>query len=63
MLLYHFTSHDPRDSVIVTGFMFADNLARLGDIDKAIAAHRQGVDGVRKYGVDSGYLARVKSNL
>jgi hypothetical protein len=43
--------------------MFADNLARLGDIDKAIAAHRQGVDGVRKYGVDSGYLARVKSNL
>jgi hypothetical protein len=40
-----------------------DNLVRLGDIDKAIAAHRQGVNGVRKYGASEWYVNRVKSNL
>jgi hypothetical protein len=33
------------------------------DIDKAIAAHWQGVNGVRKYGASEWYVNRVKSNL
>jgi len=50
-------------SVVIAGFLFMDNLVRLGDIDKAIAAHRQGVNGVRKYGASEWYVNRVKSNL
>ena len=51
------------ESVVIAGFLFMDNLVRLGDIDKAIAAHRQGVNGVRKYGASEWYVNRVKSNL
>ena len=58
-----YNPYDSLESVIIAGFLFMDNLVRLGDIDKAIAAHRQGVNGVRKYGASEWYVNRVKSNL
>jgi len=55
--------HNSLDSVIIAGFLFMDNLNRLGDVDKAIAAHRQGVSGVKEHGDTEWYVKRVKSNL
>ena len=55
--------HNSLDSVIIAGFLFMDNLNRLGDVDKAIAAHRQGVSGVKEHGDTKWYVQRVKSNL
>lgn len=53
---------NPLDSVVISGYIYMENLRRLGDSDLAIAAHRQGVDGVRKYGATKWYIDRVKGN-
>ena len=53
----------PLDSLIIAGYLYMDNLRKLGDHDLAIAAHRQGVDGVRKYGASKWYINKVKDNL
>jgi len=55
--------HNSLDSVIIAGFLFMDNLNYFGDIDKAIAAYRQGVSGVKEHGDTEWYVKRVKSNL
>lgn len=55
--------HNSLDSVIIAGFLFMDNLNHFGDVDKAIAAYRQGVSGVKEHGVTEWYVKRVKSNL
>ena len=51
---------NPLESVIIAGYLYMDNLKRFGDSDLAIAAHRQGVNGVRKYGASDWYIKRVK---
>lgn len=55
--------HNSLDSVIIAGFLFMDNLNHFGDVDKAIAAYRQGVSGVKEHGDTEWYVKRVKSNL
>lgn len=51
---------DPLESAIIAGYLYVDNLKRLGSSDLAIAAHRQGVNGVRRYGGSNWYIKRVK---
>lgn len=54
--------YDASDSVeasIIAGFIIMDALDRLGDMDYAIAAYRQGVAGVRRDGPTSWYVERV----
>jgi hypothetical protein len=53
---------NPLDSVVISGYIYMDNLKRLGNPDLAIAAHRQGVDGVRKYGATKWYINRVRGD-
>lgn len=51
----------PLDSAILTGRLYMENLERLGSPELAIAAHRQGVVGVRKNGASAWYVERVMS--
>jgi len=54
---------DPRDgqmAAIRAGQLFADNLKILGSHDLAIAAHKQGPTGVKKYGPCLWYVRKVK---
>lgn len=53
----------PLDAAIIAGYIFMDNFSRLKDSDSAIAAHRQGVRGVRENGPAAWYVRRVKDNL
>lgn len=50
---------DPGESAILAGLVYMDNLAQLGSVELAIAAHRQGVAGVRRDGASEWYVARV----
>lgn len=52
----------PLESAILTGRLYMDNLRRLGSQELAIAAHRQGVSGVRNNGAAQWYVERVMSN-
>lgn len=54
---------DPLESLIISGKLYIDNLKLLGSEDLAIAAHRQGVSGVRKYGPSYWYIKKVKNIL
>lgn len=54
---------NPLDAAIIAGYIFMENLSRLKDSDSAIAAHRQGIRGVRKNGPAAWYVKRVKDNL
>lgn len=49
----------PLESAILTGRIFMDNLLALGNIEDAIAAHRQGRTGVRNNGRTQWYVDRV----
>ena len=51
---------NPTDAAIIAGRILMDNFARLGDMDLAIAAYRQGVAGVRRDGATGWYVARVR---
>lgn len=54
---------DPRDpiqSAILAGLVYMDNLRALGSVELAIAAHRQGVAGVRRDGASGWYVERVR---
>ena len=56
--------HNAQDAAVLTGRMFMDNLRYFdGDIDKAIAAHKMGRDGVLNIGMPWGYVNKVKSLL
>ena len=55
--------HDPYSSAVIAGRIYVDNLARLRDPTLAIAAHRQGADGVERNGPTWWYVERVYSNL
>lgn len=54
---------NPHDTAYLTARIFRDNYNRLKSIDAAIAAHNQGVDGVRNHGIDYNYVARVKKGM
>ncbi len=49
----------PLDSAILTGRIYMDNLRALGNIEDAIAAHRQGRTGVKNNGRTQWYVDRV----
>ena len=55
--------HDPYSAAVIAGRIYVDNLARLGDPTLAIAAHRQGANGVERNGPTRWYVERVYSNL
>ena len=50
---------DPYSAAVIAGRIYVDNLARLGDPTLAIAAHRQGADGVERNGPTWWYVERV----
>ena len=50
---------DPVESAILAGLVYMDNLLALGSVELAIAAHRQGVAGVRRDGASDGYVEWV----
>ena len=54
---------DPYSAAVIAGRIYVDNLARLGDQELAIAAHRQGADGVERNGPTQWYVERVYRNL
>jgi hypothetical protein len=55
-----FDPFNPEEAVIIAGKIMAENLAALnGDLNKAIAAYRQGVGGVRKNGATDWYINAV----
>jgi hypothetical protein len=56
-----FDELDPYGAAYVTARLYLDNLGRLGDEDKAIAAHFQGARGVRRDGVCVQYVAMVRA--
>lgn len=49
----------PLESAILTGRIYLDNLKALGNVEDAIAAHRQGRTGVRRSGRTQWYVDRV----
>ena len=51
---------DPYDAAYITGRLYADALAALGDPDAATCAHKQGIAGVKRDGPLGWYLERVK---
>lgn len=51
---------DPYDAAYVTARLYCDHLAALRSEDLAITAHLYGLDGARRHGVASEYLARVR---
>ena len=55
--------YDPRDpceAAIIAGRILMSNFAQLGDMDLAVAAYRQGVEGVRRDGATGWYVAKVR---
>lgn len=70
----HETYHDERaarwgeyhadnatESAIIAGRIIMHNYRILGDMDLAIAAYKQGVEGVRRNGPERWYIERVKN--
>lgn len=53
----------PLDTAILTGKIFMADLAALGNVEDAIAAHNQGRTGVRNDGRDQEYVNRVLSHM
>jgi len=51
--------HDATEAAILAGKIYMANLARLGNETDAIAAHRQGVNGVKRNGATMWYVERV----
>lgn len=55
--------HDPYSAAVIASRIYVDNLTRLGDPTLAIAAHRQGANGVERNGPTRWYVERVYCNL
>ena len=53
----------PLDTAILTGKIFVADLAALGNVEDAIAAHNQGRSGVRNNGRDQEYVNRVLTHM
>lgn len=47
------------DALYISGRLYMDNLRALGSDVKATAAHKQGATGVRRDGIDLGYVSKV----
>jgi hypothetical protein len=55
-----FDPTDPYESVIIAGRIMQENLSAFdGDLKMAIAAYRQGVSGVQKWGISQWYVDAV----
>jgi hypothetical protein len=54
---------DPWDAAYITGRLYIDHLRELGSEEAAIAAHKQGVAGVRAKGIEAWYVERVRARL
>jgi len=59
----NYDPNDPEQSVRVAGFIYMENLRILKSQDAAIAAYRQGIRGIRKYGSTSWYVNHVKQHM
>lgn len=55
---YH--ADNAAEAAIIAGRIIMHNYAELGDMDLAIAAYRQGVEGVRRDGAAGWYVERVR---
>lgn len=55
-----FDRRDPRASAIVAGLEYADHLARLGSVEKAISAHNTGLHGTMTNGPNMEYVEKVQ---
>ncbi len=55
-----FDPFSANDSIRIASCLFQENLAELGGEDKAIAAYRQGAQGVRENGAAGWYVERVR---
>jgi hypothetical protein len=51
---------DPIESTQKAIELWYKNYAALGDIDRAITAHKHGLTWARRHGIDQKYVARVK---
>lgn len=56
---FEFDADDPVQAAMIAGHVLMDNLAQLGDMRLAIAAYKQGVQGVRDDGPAGWYVERV----
>jgi len=56
---FEFDADNPVQAAMIAGHLLMDNLAQLGDMRLAIAAYKQGVQGVRDDGVAEWYVERV----
>lgn len=54
-----YDANNPTEAAIITGYLYMENLARLGSERLAIAAHLQGARGVLKNGPEEWYIERV----
>lgn len=55
---YH--ADNATEAAIIAGRIIMHNYAQLGDMDLAIAAYRQGVEGVKRDGAARWYIERVR---
>jgi hypothetical protein len=56
--------YDPeniQEAAIIAGYLYRDNLLKLKNKEKAIAAHFQGICGVRENGINYEYVNKVLS--
>jgi hypothetical protein len=59
----YFDPRDPQLGTIRAGQLYMRNLAELGSADRAIAAHNQGVEGVKTNGVNWNYVKEVRARI
>ena len=55
-----YDADDPCEAAVIAGHVLMSNYHELGDMDKAIAAYRQGVAGVNRDGATMWYVERVR---
>jgi hypothetical protein len=53
---------DAIESTALARKEFIEHLQELGSVDLAITAHKQGLSGAARYGVDKDYVKLVYSN-
>lgn len=54
---------DPHSAAVIAGKKYQDSIAILGSPELAIAAHRQGIQGVLDNGPTMWYIERVYKNM
>jgi hypothetical protein len=54
-----YDANNPADAARIAGHIYVENLSRLGSVELALCAYRQGVGGVRVNGPELWYAERV----